>query len=126
MIRGDFLSFFDNFTENLTDIKNNLEIISQKLLENTKEIKDITKLKLDLVKEKRVLSNLYKELGIHYYKVYKNSDSNLNVAGQITKIDISLQKVSSIENSLNNFKKGSMDSPDSGLYLMEKKEENDE
>lgn len=120
------MSFLDNFQTNLDEIRNNLNIITKRLSQNTREIRDIAKIKLDIIKEKKNLNSLYKELGTHHYKLYKNLETTLNEDNQIVKIDISLARIKSLEDSIKSQGKDSIDSGTSGLYIMDNKKDNDD
>ena len=112
------MSFLDNFQTNLDEIRNNLNIITKRLSQNTREIRDIAKIKLEIIKEKKNLNSLYKELGTHHYKLYKNLETTLN--------DISLARIKSLEDSIKSQGKDSIDSGTSGLYIMDNKKDNDD
>lgn len=53
-------------------------------------------------------------------------ETTLNEDNQIVKIDISLARIKSLEDSIKSQGKDSIDSGTSGLYIMDNKKDNDE
>ncbi|WP_083328999.1 hypothetical protein [Peptoniphilus raoultii] len=94
------MAFLENFDSNISQIRENLSQISLQIRDRSKDFKKIAKIRYELLMEKRNLSNLYKELGEYYYRLLKDEAVSFNVESQKTKIDISLSRIASLENSL--------------------------
>lgn len=91
------MGFFDNLDENLKDIRENLEFLSKKLLNESQDLKQAAKLKYEILNEKRILSDLYEKLGVHSYKLMKNENSDLDVEEIVKEIERHTSRVSSLE-----------------------------
>lgn len=91
------MGFFDNLDGNLKDIRDNLEFLSKKLLNESQDLKQAAKLKYEILNEKRILSDLYEKLGVHSFKLMKNESSDLDVEELVAEIEKHIARVSSLE-----------------------------
>ncbi|WP_138159550.1 hypothetical protein [Peptoniphilus catoniae] len=95
------MSLFDDLTDNLKDLKSNIDVITKKIKENSQEIKNQTSLKLEIASEKRKLSKTYQELGSKLYENYKEgkiADYN----DYVSEIDKMLSRIEGLNLKLRN------------------------
>lgn len=103
---------FNDFNDNVSDLKDNLQRIISKIEKNSRQIKDQTQLKVELVKEESKLSAQYRKLGEYVFKLKKeNVEVDLDFEeNTIAEIDRLLARIEAIKSkyeyikSFSNFK----------------------
>lgn len=98
------MSIFDEYSGNISELRDNLSRVTKKIKDNSREIKRKTSLTLELNKEQRELKSLYEELGIIEYEYLKNSKakSETQLYSLVEQIDIRLARIESIKLKLGN------------------------
>lgn len=107
------MGLFDNFDGNFRDIKENLFYLSQKLVDESKEIKKIAKLKYEILNEERKLKDLYANLGKYFYDDYRGVNTEIDLDEIFQEIERTNSRLSSLKMNL----QVSDSSDDSGLYV---------
>lgn len=99
------MSLLDELQGNLSDIKDNLKVASKKITENSKEIKRQAALKLEIAKEERNLSELYKKIGKEYYEIHKSlgDESETPMFEYLKNIDVTVAKIEALKLKFENF-----------------------
>lgn len=128
------MGLFDNFDGNLDDLKGNLSFLSRKVVDESKKIKKIAKVKYEILNEERKINDLYAKVGKHFYNSYKGSSDSCDLDEIFKDIDKVKNRISSLKMHLEledgedngiyveKFNKASDDEfSDTGLYFKDKK-----
>ncbi|MGI5949034.1 hypothetical protein [Peptoniphilus sp.] len=91
------MGLFDNFDDNITDLKENISFLSQKVISESKKIKKIAKVKYEILNEERKIDELYSKVGEHFYKSYKGRDESIDLDEIFKEIDRLKSRVSSLK-----------------------------
>lgn len=96
------MSIINDFSGNISDIKKNLKFAGEVISDSSKEIARVAKLKLEIAKEEKNLSDLYKEIGRGYYRVHKGIENSIDdpIDGFIREIDKTIARIESLKISL--------------------------
>ncbi|MBL7575779.1 hypothetical protein SAMN00017477_1550 [Peptoniphilus asaccharolyticus DSM 20463] len=110
---------FNDLSENVSDLKDNLQRIVSKIEKNSKQLKDQTQLRVELAKEENKLNSLYKKLGEQKYRVEKGYDAEFAFEEIIEEIDMVLARVEAIKSKYEYVK--SFSDSNSGTIIKEDK-----
>lgn len=91
------MNLFNDLNDNLSDFKENLDKIIQKIEKNSKQIKDQTQIKVEIGKVERELNSLYQKLGEKTYRLHKGEVENLMMEEIVKEIDASISKLEGLK-----------------------------
>ncbi|KXO16379.1 hypothetical protein HMPREF3189_00782 [Clostridiales bacterium KA00134] len=94
----------DNFNKNINSILDTLNRTGKILKENAMELKRVANLRYKIYETDKEISNLYKELGIRYYKYNKNMIPDISAQTVMERIDFLYQKKKDLEIILGKYK----------------------
>lgn len=94
----------DNFNKNISSIIDTLNRTGKILKENAMELKRVANLRYKIYETDKEISNLYKELGIRYYKYNKNMIPDISAQTVMERIDFLYQKKKDLEIILGKYK----------------------
>ena len=110
------MSLFNDFLDNLKDLRENLDLVSKKLKDNSKQIQSQAKIKFEIASEKRSLEKIYQALGKEVYDSKKdNNNDQIDFEEYIKQIDISIARLESLKIKLDDFN-NSVNYPDNNQY----------
>lgn len=110
------MSLFNDFLDNLKDLRENLDLVSKKLKDNSKQIQSQAKIKFEIASEKRSLEKIYQALGKEVYDANKdNNNDQIDFEEYIKQIDISIARLESLKIKLDDFN-NSVNYPDNNQY----------
>lgn len=110
------MSLFNEFLDNIKDLRENLDLVSKKLKDNSKQIQSQAKIKFEIASEKRSLEKIYQALGKEVYDANKdNNNDQIDVEEYIKQIDISIARLESLKIKLDDFN-NSVNYPDNNQY----------
>lgn len=111
------MSLFNDFLDNVKDLRENLDLVSKKLKDNSKQIQSQAKIKFEIASEKRSLEKIYQALGKEVYDANKsNSNAQMDLEGYIKQIDISIARLESLKIKLDDLN-NSATYPDNSKYV---------
>lgn len=91
------MGLFDNFDGNLDDLKGNLSFLSRKVVDESKKIKKIAKVKYEILNEERKINDLYAKVGEHFYNSYKGKSDSCDLDEIFKEIDRVKTRISSLK-----------------------------
>lgn len=106
------MGLFDNFDGNLDDLKGNLSFLSRKVVDESKKIKKIAKVKYEILNEERKVNDLYAKVGKHFYNTYKGKSESVDLDEIFKEIDKVKTRISSLKMHLE-----IEDGEDNGIYV---------
>lgn len=111
------MSLFNDFLDNVKDLRENLDLVSKKLKDNSKQIQSQAKIKFEIASEKRSLEKIYQALGKEVYDANKsNINAQMDLEGYIKQIDISIARLESLKIKLDDLN-NSATYPDNSKYV---------
>lgn len=111
------MSLFNDFLDNVKDLRENLDLVSKKLKDNSKQIQSQAKIKFEIASEKRSLEKIYQALGKEVYDANKsNSNAQMDLEEYIKQIDISIARLESLKIKLDDLN-NSATYPDNSKYV---------
>lgn len=111
------MSLFNDFLDNVKDLRENLDLVSKKLKDNSKQIQSQAKIKFEIASEKRRLEKIYQALGKEVYDANKsNSNAQMDLEEYIKQIDISIARLESLKIKLDDLN-NSATYPDNSKYV---------
>lgn len=110
------MSLFNEFLDNIKDLRENLDLVSKKLKDNSKQIQSQAKIKFEIASEKRSLEKIYQALGKEVYDANKDNNDQIDVEEYIKQIDISIARLESLKIKLDDFN-NSVNYPDNDQYV---------
>lgn len=91
------MGLFDNFDDNIDDLRENISFLSQKVINESKKIKKIAKVKYEILNEERKIDELYSKVGEHFYNSYKGMGESIDLDEIFKEIDRLKSRISSLE-----------------------------
>lgn len=111
------MSLFNDFLDNVKDLRENLDLVSKKLKDNSKQIQSQAKIKFEIASEKRSLEKIYQALGKEVYDANKsNSNAQMDLEEYIKQIDISIARLESLKIKLDDLNNSAI-YPDNSKYV---------
>lgn len=93
------MSLLDNLSENLDSLRENVGEVAKKIQFNSKELKEQTLLRLEISKEERKLSDLYRNIGEAFYSEHNKLSNYTNsyIEDEILEIDRVVAKIEALK-----------------------------
>lgn len=111
------MSLFNDFLDNVKYLRENLDLVSKKLKDNSKQIQSQAKIKFEIASEKRSLEKIYQALGKEVYDANKsNINAQMDLEEYIKQIDISIARLESLKIKLDDLN-NSATYPDNSKYV---------
>ena len=118
------MSLFNDFLDNIKDLRENLDLVSKKLKDNSKQIQSQAKIKFEIASEKRSLEKIYQAIGKEVYDANKNNvKDQIDLEEYIKQIDISIARLESLKIKLDDLN-NSVNYPDNDQYIQRTEPDN--